>query len=360
MLLAVLVAVAVGVAVASGGGEPEPSPALAALRTQDGRIVDVGGREVRLRGFNAAPVWREDPGATWDAAHYERIREGGFNVVRFFIHWSDFEPQRGRFDERHLRTLDLAMRRARDAGLYVVLDVIHLFDGEAFVPAWARTGDALTAVQRSAQGYLRMIAARYADEPGLAALDPVNEPSTSPPDQDRILLMYDAMIALIRREAPEKIVMIEPSFGDSSMERADLALLRDKRNVVFSLHDYYAGGAGDGYARDGAQLGAGDGARYAWDGTTGYDEVVPRELEEHLLVNLELLKRAGIPVWVGEFGMDPEAPNARRWIRDKVALYDRYGVGYAWWLYGFEDSTAPLERSSKAFKPFVRDLMPRG
>jgi endoglucanase len=361
-LLALAAAVAVAVTLSSRDDEPRERPAsgeLPALRTQAGRIVDAEGREVRLRGFNVAPVWREDPGATWGAQHYERMRQGGFNVVRFFLHWSDFEPERGRFDQTHLRTLDTAIARAGDAGLYVVLDVIHLFDGEAFVPAWARTGDALGAVERNARGYLRIIADRYGDERALAAFDPVNEPTTYPPDQNRILRMYDGMIALIRREARDKIVMIEPSFGDSSMRGADLRLLRDKRNVVFSMHDYYAGGAGKGYAANGEQLRAEDGARYAWDGTTGYDEVVPAQLEQHLLVNLEIMRRAGIPVWVGEFGMDPEAPNARQWIRDKVALFDRYRVGYAWWLYGFEDSTAPLQRSPEAFKPFVRDLMPR-
>jgi hypothetical protein len=193
----------------------------------------------------------------------------------------------------------------------------------------------------------------------VVAYDLINEPPSDPVDQNRILRLYDRLIAEVRRVAPDKMVMFEPANGDSSMEGADLALLRDRRNLVFSLHDYYAGGAGDGYARGGAQLLPEDGARYAWDGRTGYDDPDESELARHLRVNVDIMRAAGIPVWIGEFGINPRAPNARRWIRDKVALFERYELGYAWWLYDAKGPTAPLEPGAQRFRDFVRLLSPR-
>lgn len=331
---------------------------LESLKVDTGRIVGEDGDAVLLRGFNVIPVVADDPDWTWGAEHYERIRDGGFNTVRFVMHWSAYEPERGRLDPRMLRSLDTAIGRARAAGLYVVLDVIHLFDGETLVPPWARTGDPLTAVERNGRPFVKAIAGRYRDDPAVVAIDPVNEPGTDPPDQDRILRMYRGHIDDIREVDRDAIVMFEPSFGDSSMAGANLKLLGDTSNLVFSMHDYYAGGSGAGYQPNGSQATAETGARYAWDGKTGYDEPSPAELEEHLDVNLRIMRKAGIPVWIGEFGMDPEAPNGRRWIRDKVALYERNGIGHAWWLYGVDGSLAPLRPDGTAFRDFVALLRP--
>jgi hypothetical protein len=40
-----------------------------------------------------------------------------------------------------------------------------------------------------------------------------------------------------------------------------------------------------------------------------------------------------VPLWVGEYGVNPEAPNAQEWVAQKTELYDRYGLSRAWWLY---------------------------
>jgi hypothetical protein len=167
------------------------------------------------------------------------------------------------------------------------------------------------------------------------------------------------LIQAIRQVDPDKIVMFEPSFGDSSMAGADLTLLGTRRNVVFSMHDYYAGGAGDGYAPGGEQLNAAAGARYAWDGRTGYHGT-PAELEAHLRVNLSIMRAAGIPVWIGEFAINPAARRAEQWIRDKVALFERERVGHAWWLYGYESTLAALHPEPRGFRPYVRLLTPEG
>ncbi len=305
---------------------------------------------MKLRGFNVLPVWSSSPGNTWGADTYTNMRLKGFNAVRMVVYWSDLEPARGQFNATHLATLDTAIARARAAGLYVVLNPVLLYNGETYVPSWARTGDVLADLRLNAGPYLRMIAGRYRSEPAVAAYDPVNEPPGSTTDQSAVLRLYAELIVHMRATAPDKIIAIEPTWGDSNMSDDDFGLLGTTRNIVLSYHDYYAGGAGDGYGANSAQEGT-----FTWNETTGYPVPNAGELEQHLLVQLRTAQAAGIPLWVGEMGINPAATNATQWIDEKVALYKKYGLGYTWWLHGIAGGMATMG-SDYTFKPFVDHL----
>lgn len=340
-------------ATALSAGRAEAAAQLHA--TPQNAFVDPGGQPVPLRGFNVVPVW-STAGSTWGAAQYERIRDKGFNAVRFVLYWDDFEPSRGSFNAANLATLDTAIARAKAAGLYVVLDMVHLWGsgGMADVPAWAKTGDSVSTVQANAGDYLRMLASRYRDEPAVAAYDPVSEFRRWPIDQNGVLRAYDELIRQIRSVDPEKIVLVEPSYGDTSIAPgiADLSLLSDRRNVVWSIHDFFAGGDDDGYTASGAQAGA-----YVGSGTTGYPTRSPAELERHLLVHLDRAREAGMPMWIGAFGIGDGVIGHDEFIEDKVALYRKYRLGYAWWEYR---SSAPFSAvaSDGGWKSFVDRLVP--
>jgi endoglycosylceramidase len=348
-----IAALAVAVALGLGDGARDATTAGSypqRLSTRGGQIVDTTGRPVLLRGFNVIPVYIGGPGQTWGPEHYRRIRARGFNAVRFVLYWHIMEPARGRFSAVNFRTLERAVGYARRARLYVILDAVHVYQGPRYIPRWARSGNTLADIERDAGGYVAELARRYRHNATVAAYDPINEPPTYPPDQNSVLRVYARLIEAIRRVDPDKIVMFEPSYGDAVMTAANLDLLGDTRNLVFSMHDYYSGGAGDGYLPNGEK----DKSSHDYN-HRGYPAPNPAELEQHLLVNLTRMRGAGIPVWIGEFGMDPNAPNAERWIRDKVALFKRHGLGYSWWLYGTDGAFATLTPEGR-FKPFVRLL----
>lgn len=322
------------------------------LATSGTHIVDSNLNPVQLKGFNVIPIWSSSPGQTWGVDYYSRIAQRGFNAVRLVVYWSDLEPRRGEFNQTHLATLDKAVGHAKAAGLYVILDPIHIFQMETYVPAWARTGDVLRDVEQGAGPYTTMLAARYRDEPAVAAYDPLNEPPASTSGgQERVMRIYGWLIAKTRAAAPDKIVMVEPAWGDSSLAEADIGLLGSTRNVVLSLHDYYAGGAGDGYKADGSQEGF-----YAWDEVGGYPIPDAAALEQHLSVTLNVARRAGMPVWIGEFGVNHAAVNADLWIDQKVALFKKYGLGYAWWIYQPGSGLSAMD-SSYALRPYVDRLL---
>jgi hypothetical protein len=320
-------------------------------------FVDPDGTPVALNGVNVVPVWGNNPGRTWSQARYDSIAAKGFNSVRFVLYWNLFEPAPGQFDQTTLATLDTAVDRARGAGLYVVLDMIHLWGsgGLTSVPAWARSGDSVSSVQANAGAYLRMLAARYRDEPAVAAYDLVNEPHRWPIDQNAVLRMYDDLIAAIRPVDPSKVVVIEPTYGDTSIRGAcaDLSNLTQRGNVVFSIHDYFAGGDDGGFGTGCRQAG-----RYAFDPAVGYDPVDQASLRTHLLSYLDTLRPEAIPLYVGEWGMGATAPHRDEWIRDTVALFDEFRVGRAWWEYWTSSAGGAMSATAAdgSWLPFVDGL----
>ena len=357
-LLAALLAAAAAGAGAELVGEAHaagPAP-LHATATQP--FVSPSGHPVRLAGFNVIPVFKRRPGRTWPAERYAQIRAKGFTAVRFVLYWDVMEPRRGAFDATSVATLATAVARAKAAGLREILDAVHLWGpgGFADVPGWARTGDSVTTVQTNAGPYLRRLAAAYRDEPAVAAYDLVNEPHRFPIDQNGVLRAYDRLIGEVRAVDARKIVMVEPTYGDTSIagRLADFANLRHRSNVVWSVHDYFAGGDDDGYAADGRQAG-----RYVFDGRTGYPAPDPRALRAHLLVQLDRTRHERIPMWVGEFGIGDGVAGHDRWIADQTALFDRYGLGRAWWEY---HTDGPLSATTAAFawKPWVDLILGRG
>jgi hypothetical protein len=333
-------------------------PALHATRTA--AFVTPDGTERRLWGLNVQPVWAGRPGRTWGAARYEAIAAKGFNAVRFVLHWDDFEPRRGDLDPASLATLDTAVARAKAAGLYVTLDMIHLWGprGLSDVPEWARSGDSVATVEANGGPYVGALAARYADEPAVAAYDPVNEPRRWPIDQDAVLRMYDRLIATIRPPAPRKIVLVEPSYGDSSIGPgcADLSSLSHRDNVVFSVHDYFAGGDDDGFGRACEQAGTQGGG-----GAAGYDVSDVAALRAHLQSYLDVLEPAGLPLVVGEFGMAAGAPHRDAWVRDMVALLGSHRLSGMWWEYWTSTKRGALSATNRdgSWRPVAELLVAR-
>ena len=290
------------------------------------------GTPVTLNGLNVVPVWSNSPGKTWSRVRYASMAAKGFNSVRFVLYWDDFERSQGRFDQTSLATLDTAVSRAKASGLFVVLDMIHLWGPQGLkdVPKWARSGDSVDSVQANAGAYVRMLARRYRDEPTVAAYDPVNEPRRSPIDQNAVLRMYDGLIATIREVDRDKVVLVQPTYGDTSIQGAcaDLSNLTHRANVVFSIHNYFAGGDDDGFGVGCRQTGV-----YAWNAKAGYATRDKRSLRAHLRAYLDKLRPARIPLYVGEFGMADGAVNRDQWVRDTVGLFDELRLGRAWWEY---------------------------
>jgi endoglycosylceramidase len=225
------------------------------LGARCGRLVDVEGRVVALRGVNARVkgifdvVW--DPTqpplmalTTFGAEDAALMRSAGFDALRLPINWSGVEPtQDGGFDEGYLDAVSAVVDLCQAEGIQVLLD-LHQdayskeLGGDG-APLWAiepppvTLGPAPAGVNPttenqtiaafntffgdSADGaalrarFIAMavhVAARFADDPAVIGLEIFNEP---PPDMMTLLPFYQDALAAFRPVMPDKLFTFEPS-----------------------------------------------------------------------------------------------------------------------------------------------------
>jgi hypothetical protein len=303
-------------------------------------FVDAAGCKLRLHGFSAFPVWSR--------SHYQAMKDKGFNVVRFVLPWRVYEPSQAGFTG--LWTLDQQIDHARAVGLYVVL-ANHLDEWNP-PPAWAAGSDHIAKVLTDGRGWIQTLAERYRDNPVVAGIDLYNEPKSN--DHRRVFGLYATMIGWVRDVAPDMIAMVEPGYGNTDMTGFAGSLQVHKRNVVYTFHDYYAGNGSASTVHAGFTSYRMPTGYWTWNGTTGYKTTADQpDLAAHLKVHLDWAKRADIPVWVGEWGVNPVARNASALVDQKVALYRKYGLGRAWWLYTCQDNALAIKTAGCAWKPIV-------
>lgn len=323
--------------------------------TSSHAFVDSAGTTHLLIGPNVQPIWDANSTDTWGQSTYDSIKAKGFTAVRMVLFWDMFQPTEAAWNETAFTTLSTAVDRAKAAGLYVILDTIHMSgepDGLGHAPTWAwdpdgdgkmNYADGLAAVVDNGLGFLQTIANRYKDEPAIAAYDPVNEPYRSSTQSASLLSDYTKIVNAIRAQDSTTSIMLEPSYGDSKVPTSSFSSFTptSRSNLIWSFHDYYNGDPNsantNGYDADG--LGQNPNPS---DGTTGYDSANKAALASHLQVQLDMAKAESLPVWIGEFGIGNGLTGHDQYIKDKVALYKSKGLDYAWWEYSSDNGNGPF------------------
>ena len=187
------------------------------LRVTGDRIVDASGRSIVLHGVNVGEKSSDRGHRLWQSPEdFQNLRRCGMNAVRLLIFWSAIEPEPGKYDDNYLNQIGLYVSWARDADLYVILDMHQdLFSakipGGNGMPAWATLDDGQphrtlggvwstayymspmvhrafdnlyadapgpdgTGIQERFSLAWRHVARRFADEPAVAGFDLLNEP----------------------------------------------------------------------------------------------------------------------------------------------------------------------------------------
>lgn len=201
---------------------------LTMLGVSRGNLVNGEGEEIVLRGMNMDLYYgrvENDPEAPFLYASEEDIEylaELGCNSLRLCLHWKLFETGRG-FD-----LVDTYLSWCQPRGIYLILDMHRVppENGSGSSGIWnsSEAQDALCDMWAS-------IAARYANNPGIAGYDIFNEPSPDTPDLWWNLAQRVA--DTIRVEDENHILFIETPGGRCS----DLRLI-DDTNTAYSIHCY--------------------------------------------------------------------------------------------------------------------------
>jgi endoglycosylceramidase len=333
----------------------QPSaPAVSAKATT---LVDELGREITLRGVNAGGRSKMPPyvpfdyeeGAYQEAldVYLDRARAWDLNVLRVPFSWQAVEPIQGSYDEEYLTRYDALIDGAWERGMWAIVDfhqdiyaenycgdgfpswtlasedlpephfdcadwfISYLVDPDvqgAYDDFWADTNGAQTAFK----AMWDMMAARYADHPGVIGFEVINEPHGGTMANDEwapnvVTPFYSEMASRIHKLAPDKLVFFD-STGLDAISATTRLERPDGDQIVFAPHFY-----------DAAIFAGGD----------------------HLSLNYEsALQRWktigddwGIPVILGEFGIQPDHNDASPYVRNHYDSFDKIGLHATYWEY---------------------------
>lgn len=345
------------------------------LTVERGQVRDSVDRAVVLRGFNLSSVHKQPPYFDFhEGPDFARIRtDWGMNSVRFLLQWAAVEPQPGAYDDAYLDAVRARLDLARDAGLHVVLDMHQDVFGAGFpggngAPRWAcdearyaafvpRTPwfanytepnvvacfDAFWQSRALQDAYAAMwghVAEVLADHPAVVGLDPMNEPSWGSMDlaafeANRLGPLYEAVVAQVRRHAPDWLAFLEPSSSRNVGVPTRLPAF-GFGGVVYAPHSYYgpaeAGGGFDPQARQAV-----------------VDTVAALKAEAATW---------GGALWIGEFGGVAGHPGILEYMDAAYDAQAAVGAGGAYWHYGRDDGYGFLDADGNE-KPALASALVR-
>ncbi len=318
-----------------------------AFALQDGTPVKVNGVNIRNVGTYSAST------LCGGTANWAGFKQRGFNTVRLAVDWPSLEPTKGVLSTTGLSRLDDAVNTAKAAGLYVILDPIHLKGVEGNLPTWVTGDNSIQKIQNNGTFYLTEIAKRYKNDNNVIGIDLVNEPHPNPLpfNQNANLQMFNVLINAVRAVDPNKILMIEPQTGDSSWNGVDWNIIQNKNNLVVSHHSYYAGGDDDGYSSSGWATG-----NFVYDGVSGYNNPNRSQIEAHYDKMLSWLNPQNLPLYIGEFGIGKDATNRDIWIEHNVTALNNRNLPRTWWEGCSNGTMAIHQNSSNTWLPITNLL----
>lgn len=98
------------------------------IRTKDMIFVDSYGRERIFSGMNVVDKTPYTPGFTEhcyskDLSWVDEFQKKGFNIIRLGMTWSVVEPEKGKYNEEYLNSIEKIMDYCHEKSIYVYLDM---------------------------------------------------------------------------------------------------------------------------------------------------------------------------------------------------------------------------------------------
>ncbi|MDA3630982.1 cellulase family glycosylhydrolase [Saccharopolyspora sp. WRP15-2] len=329
-------------------------------------LTDLDGTPFTPHGFNNGHSSKDSPDAmpwtTPDDITAEATTIGS-NSVRLLIYWSKVEPEPGRYDETYLDDITQRIDAYDRAGMRVVLDMHQDLWGPAVTgtgrnggaPTWASHFDGLPAslqdpwpltylqpgVMRAfdhfwgttgqhpelAEHFIaswRHVAQRFATDHRVLGFDLFNEPwggSAPSPIFEQALLgpLYQRTINGIREVDTTHWIFVEPqALGvNQALHPSALPELDDPRpgepRLAYAPHLY--------------PLLLDSGQTY-----TGITKAITREtVRKWFADNTATARRLGMPMVIGEFGLDATKEGALDYVDDVLAEARQAGAGWWYW-----------------------------
>ena len=292
-----------------------------AVSVSRGFLRDAQGRALVLRGANVSGKNKEPPYFDFHGpSDFARMRpDWGMNAIRFLVLWAAIEPTEGQYDGSYLDAVAERIGWARDAGLYVVLDMHQDVYGLGFAsgggdgaPLWTCDASNYASFQPTNPWFFENLSAqvtgcwdgfwnsddlqaRYAEAWRQVALrlvaydnvlgfDVMNEPywgsyEIEHFEQDRLEPLYERVVPAVRSAAPSWIAFLEPSSARNLGGTTNLTP-PPFGNYVYAPHSY------DRNAESG----------------NGYDPADTPGIVSNIAALAQEAQARGGALWIGEYG----------------------------------------------------------
>lgn len=315
---------------------PQKYPSSSFLHVQGKKVVDENGNEIFLRGFNTGSfnfasykdglnnLSEIDVFNDQNFKHFmterdiKEMRNMGANVLRAhsYLKFWTLETEPYQYDEGFIKTLDDLIDMAYRNGIYVIIvmsDAGHNDFADINVAHYGGnvlwTDNNLRKRVVAAWGY---IAKHYANNPGVAGYDIINEPQ--PPNKQALHSFYSDVIKEIRKHDKKHMIILEHCHFTPNCDEIDWGGTYNDNNLMLQIHVYD------------------DASKRGFYSPSQYRS--REELEEDVKELYSHEETKSHPVFVGEFGATWASREIGiRWTKDVVELMNQYDVHYAYFPY---------------------------
>jgi endoglycosylceramidase len=272
---------------------------------------------------------------------FYKMKDWGFNIVRYLVFWSAIEPTKGNYDTVYINNVLNQIKFLDNIGITTIIDIhqdlyADTFGGNGF-PDWTIDDDSIPfgglkepwsltyldpAVIASYNNfwnnkelktkYIKMIdllVNTFDTIPGVLGIDVMNEPipNKSPNRFERTTLTkfyYNIEKVFVGSKLK---MFFEPWMSTSSMLPSCLNF-KPKVSSVYYPHYY------DVYV----------------DAQKPYEDLSKNIMNNMFPLKISEAQKYGVPIMIGEFGV---SLNYNNFLKDLLNIYDKYNVGWCYYAY---------------------------
>jgi len=312
--------------------------AVAACAPEANGQAQAPGFPIR-RGVNIGSLEAPNEGE-WgyriQADHLSAIADAGFDGVRLPVRWDEHaEGNPGyRIDPGFMGRVEEVVGQALERGLKVQLDIHHF---------WRLIDEPGRYTPRVAQLW-RQIAERFRGAPSGLIFEVLNELNGGYWTAARTTALYRDAIAAIRQSDRDRLIVVGPPDWNSINGLAGWTPPRD-RNLALTVHYYHPYELTHGNAEW-----LDDPPRpRSWGGDSDL-----AELHRHIAEAATAAETHGLPLQLGEFGVNRAVPLAQRalWTRAVREACEAHQIG--WCVWDFATTFQIFNQERGAFIPEMR------
>lgn len=295
------------------------------------------------RGINLGNALEAPNEGDWgyriEPAHLDAIAEAGFDGVRLPVRWHTERTPPYIIDPAFLDRVDEVTAAALERGLKVQLDVHHF---DALIAAPEAERDRFLSLWRQ-------IAEFYSGAPDILLFEVLNEPNGERWRGPLLAELQAQALGIIRETNPTRLVVLGPGDWNTVDALAAWTPPADPHTAV-SVHYYEP----HDFTHQNAEWLGADAPRYdrVWGETADLQQIA-----RHARRATDWATAHGLPLQLGEFGVNLEAPLAQRaaWTRAVRMTFEDLGVGWCAW--DFAGAFPVWDRSTGRWIPEMLDAL---